>query len=106
MEKRMEQQFDTGRVRLNYATFVAAPDATPGAPIVLLHGGSARWQAGLPIIPGLTACGPVYALDLRGHGQSGRVPGCYTLRDYAADVITFLEGVVRAPAVLFGHSMG
>jgi pimeloyl-ACP methyl ester carboxylesterase len=48
----------------------------------------------------------VYAPDLRGHGQSGRVPGCYRLRDYAADIAAFLEQVVQQPAVLFGHSLG
>jgi pimeloyl-ACP methyl ester carboxylesterase len=101
-----EQLFDTGVVCLNYAEFAATPGATPGDPIVVLHGGSARWQAAQPIIPALTEYGPVYALDLRGHGLSGRVPGHYTLRDYMGDVITFLEGVVRGPAVLFGHSMG
>jgi pimeloyl-ACP methyl ester carboxylesterase len=73
---------------------------------VLLHGGSARWQTALAIIPALTGYGPVYALDFRGHGASGRVPGAYTLRDYTGDVVAFLEQVVRAPSVLFGHSLG
>jgi pimeloyl-ACP methyl ester carboxylesterase len=58
------------------------------------------------ILPALTGYGLVYALDFRGHGGSGRVPGCYTLRDYTGDVIAFLEGVARGPVVLFGHSMG
>jgi pimeloyl-ACP methyl ester carboxylesterase len=101
-----EQQFDTGSVRINYAEFAGLPGASPSYPIVLLHGGSARWQAAMSIIPALTRYGPVYAPDFRGHGQSGRVPGCYTLRDYTGDIITFLEQVVRVPSVLFGHSLG
>src|SRR5436305_9734293 len=101
-----ERQFDSTSVSINYAKFDAVPGAVPGYPLVLLHGGSARWQAALPIIPALSGFGPVYALDLRGHGKSGRVPGRYTLRDYTGDVSTFLEQVVREPAVLYGHSMG
>jgi hypothetical protein len=44
----IEPSFDTGIVILNYAE---APDA--GAPLVLLHGGSARWQAWEPMIDAL-----------------------------------------------------
>ena len=101
-----EKQLDTGSVHINYAEFEALPGGGSRYPIVLLHGGSARWQAGLPVISALTVYGPVYALDFRGHGQSGRVPGRYTLHDYTDDVIAFLEQVVRAPSVLFGHSLG
>jgi pimeloyl-ACP methyl ester carboxylesterase len=107
-----ERQFETGSVSINYAHFEETPARghdSKGAvsyPLVLLHGGSARWQAGQAIIPGLSRYGPVYALDFRGHGKSGRVTGHYTLRDYALDVIAFLERVVQSPAVVFGHSMG
>jgi len=57
-------------------------------------------------MPELSQHWQVYAPDLRGHGQSGRVPGCYRLRDYAADIAAFLQQVVEPPAVLFGHSLG
>ena len=96
-----EHQFDTGAVILNYA----AGEAT-GAPLVLLHGGSARWQSSLPLIPALASHWQIYAPDLRGHGQSGRVPGRYRLEDYVEDIASFLQGIVQRPAVLFGHSLG
>ena len=96
-----EHCFHTGVVTLNYAEGAAS-----GHPLVLLHGGSARWQSALPLIPELSQHWHVYAPDLRGHGQSGRVPGCYRLRDYVADIAAFLEQVVQQPAVLFGHSLG
>ncbi len=96
-----EHCFHTGVVTLNYAEGEAS-----GHPLVLLHGGSARWQSALPLIAELSQRWHVYAPDLRGHGQSGRVPGCYRLRDYAADIAAFLEQVVQQPAVLFGHSLG
>jgi pimeloyl-ACP methyl ester carboxylesterase len=48
----------------------------------------------------------VYAPDFRGHGKSGRAPGRYQVTDYAADIAAFLAGVVREPAIVFGHSLG
>ncbi|HLZ07595.1 MAG TPA: alpha/beta hydrolase, partial [Chloroflexota bacterium] len=36
----------------------------------------------------------------------GRVPGHYQVRDYATDTAAFLAGVVREPAIVFGHSLG
>jgi len=96
-----EYRFHTGVVTLNYAEGEAS-----GPPLVLLHGGSARWQSMLPLIPEVSQHWHVYAPDLRGHGHSGRVAGLYRLRDYAADMASFLEQVVKEPAVLFGHSLG
>lgn len=95
-----EAIFDTGEVKLNYAE---GPDSGPA--LVLLHGGSARWQYFDDLIPGLAADWHLYVPDLRGHGRSGRVPWRYALRDYAADVAAFLRDV-SGPAILFGHSLG
>lgn len=99
MESR-EATFDTGVVILNYAEVVSA-----GKPLVLLHGGNARWQAFDSILPDLSEW-HVYAPDFRGHGKSGRVPGSYRLQDYADDIVAFLKNVVREPAYVFGHSLG
>ena len=96
-----EHHFHTDIVTLNYAK-----TGVSGFPLVLLHGGSARWQSALPLIPELSLQWHVYALDLRGHGTSGRVPDSYRLRDYVADITSFLQQVVKEPAVLFGHSLG
>jgi len=96
-----EHTFHTGTVELNYAEGEAS-----GPPIVLLHGGSLRWQSVMLLIRDLAARWHVYAPDLRGHGRSGRVPGRYRLQDYASDVALFLEQVVNAPAILVGHSLG
>jgi pimeloyl-ACP methyl ester carboxylesterase len=96
-----ERTFHTGTVTLNYAE---SPRA--GLPLVLLHGGSARWQAWEPLIGPLVAHHHLYALDLRGHGRSGHVPGGYRIQDYAGDLAAFLQGCVAEPAVLVGHSLG
>jgi pimeloyl-ACP methyl ester carboxylesterase len=96
-----EHSFNTGVVTLNYAEGPAS-----GPPLVLLHGGSARWQAFETIIPDLAADWHLYAPDFRGHGQSGRVAGGYRLQDYADDTIAFLRQQVSEPACIVGHSLG
>src|SRR5258708_11266227 len=100
IDRMIEAKFHTGPVTLNYAE---GPDAGP--PLVLLHGGSARWQYFDDILPDLTARWHVFAPDLRGHGLSGRTAGRYTLRDYADDLAAFLQKL-SGPASLFGHSLG
>jgi pimeloyl-ACP methyl ester carboxylesterase len=96
-----EQTFSADLVTLN---FVEGPPS--GSPLVLLHGGGDRWQYFLPLIPSLLPRWHVFALDLRGHGKSGRVPGQYRPEQYVPDIKAFLERQVTEPAVLFGHSLG
>ncbi|MBV9791137.1 MAG: alpha/beta hydrolase [Chloroflexi bacterium] len=96
-----ESTFDTGNVTINYAIGEPA-----GPPLVLLHGGSARWQNFDAILPQLGAHWQIYAPDLRGHGKSGWTPGQYRLQDYTNDLIVWLEQCVSEPAHIFGHSLG
>lgn len=96
-----ERQAQTAEVTINYAE--GPPN---GAPFVLLHGGSARWQFGEALLRLLAERWHVYAPDLRGHGRSEHVAGRYSLRHYASDIAAFLAEVVREPAILYGHSLG
>ncbi len=96
-----EQTFDTRDVSLNYAEVT-----TSYPPLVLLHGGSSQWHSFEVLLPDLAADWHLYALDLRGHGQSSRTNGRYRLQDFADDVIVFLREVVAKPVALFGHSLG
>jgi pimeloyl-ACP methyl ester carboxylesterase len=96
-----EQQFHTGTVALNYAE-----GPMSGPPFVVLHGGSGRWQYGSAFAQALSSEWHVYALDLRGHGKSGHVPGHNRIRDTTDDMGIFLREVVREPAVIYGHSHG
>jgi pimeloyl-ACP methyl ester carboxylesterase len=98
----LEQKiFAAGSVQLNYCEI-----AGPGPPLILLHGLARNWRDFLPLFPGLAQHHHLFALDLRGHGISSRVPGGYTIAGYAADIIIFLEQFVAKPVVLFGHSLG
>ena len=96
-----EKIFDTGVVTINYAEIPSS-----NTPLVLLHGGSNRWQSFDNILSDLTATWHVYAPDFRGHGQSTWVPGTYRLQDYADDTRTFLQNCVQDPAYVYGHSLG
>jgi len=96
-----ERIFDAGLVKISY---VEGPKN--GRPLVLLHGLARNWQDFLSLIPTLAQSWHVYAVDLRGHGSSGRVARGYTGASYAADLVALFREVLRQPAVLFGHSMG
>jgi pimeloyl-ACP methyl ester carboxylesterase len=97
----VEKTFDTGVVEINYAEGPAS-----GPPLLLLHGFTGRWQGFLPLLPVLSLRWHVYAPDNRGHGKSGHVPGRYGAEDYMSDIEAFARDVVKAPAVVFGHSLG
>jgi pimeloyl-ACP methyl ester carboxylesterase len=96
-----ESSFHTGTAVINFA------EGPPlGPPLVLLHGLPGRWQEFLPILPTLSLQWHTYALDFRGQGKSGRVPGQYLSKYYAADVEEFLRQRLDEPAILFGLSAG
>lgn len=77
-----------------------------GPPVVLLHGGSAHarwWDFVVPHLGGVHA----YALDLRGHGDSGWAKdGAYRIADYAADVARLVDRFALERPALVGHSLG
>jgi non-heme chloroperoxidase len=96
-----EVRLSTG-VRMHYAE-----QGDPrGEAIILLHGYSDSWFSYSRVLPLLSDRYHVYALDLRGHGNSDRPATGYHMSDLAADVIAFMDakGIVRASVV--GHSMG
>ena len=97
----VENSFDTGEVVLNY---VEGPPN--GLSLLLIHGITTDWRTFLPLMPYLTMRYHVYAIDLRGHGKSGRTPGHYTILDYEKDVKIFIDEVIKEPTILFGHSLG
>lgn len=96
-----ENIFDAGDVKLNYLS--RGPDLAQ--PMVMLHGGAWCWHEFLSLIPHLAENWSVYALDLRGNGKSGWLPGNYCLIDFTDDALKFIK-TLRSPVVLLGHSIG
>jgi pimeloyl-ACP methyl ester carboxylesterase len=78
----------------------------PRPNLVLLHPSSGygrmwEWTA--------DALGPhfhVYALDQRGHGDSGRPDGDYSAEEYAEDLLLFFREVGIDTAIVAGQSLG
>jgi pimeloyl-ACP methyl ester carboxylesterase len=97
----VERQIDAGAVTLNFAEGPAI-----GKPLVVLHGATSRWQDMMPILNLLAEHWHVYALDLRGHGNSGRAAGHYRLTDYAQDVAAFIRQEIGEATIVYGHSLG
>jgi pimeloyl-ACP methyl ester carboxylesterase len=97
--------FKTGELTLSYAK-----GPVNGPPLVMMHGVLGRWQDFAGMIPHLTDSWHVYAIDLRGHGESERAPdgSGYLLRDLVGDISHFLSNVIpeEEEIVLIGFSAG
>jgi 3-oxoadipate enol-lactonase len=77
-----------------------------GEPVVLLHGlGSCSldWEHQMPALKERYT---VIALDVRGHGQSGKPRGPYSMSLFARDVAQVLQKLALGPAHVIGISMG
>ena len=75
-------------------------------PVVLVHGiaGSAiLWQANLSAIG---ARHKVFAVDLPGHGRSGKPGGRYDIDLFTRSLLGFLDACGLERVVLAGHSLG
>jgi pimeloyl-ACP methyl ester carboxylesterase len=101
-------RFDTSEVvlpdglRLNYV----GGGPTDGAAVILLHGltdSSFSFSRVLPLMPPELR---VIALDQRGHGNSDRPEGGYTMDDFGGDVVGVMNALGIAQATVVGHSMG
>jgi pimeloyl-ACP methyl ester carboxylesterase len=93
--------FQAGNVLTHY---VEGPPNGP--PLALLHGLTRDWRSFSVLFPELIARCHVFSLDLRGHGESGRVKDGYRISAMGEDVREFLQAVIGEPAALFGHSLG
>ncbi|HEU5376601.1 MAG TPA: alpha/beta hydrolase [Ktedonobacteraceae bacterium] len=99
------QMIDLPAGRFHYLSWGAERGALPGA--VLLHGITSSAQSWVRVGPALADRYRVYALDMRGHGESIKPePGAYSLRHTADDAAAFIEALGLERPVLIGHSWG
>lgn len=96
--------FDSQGVRIRYV------EQGTGAPVVLIHGFAVTPELnwGLPgIFDGIAATHRVIALDLRGHGKSGKPhdPAAYGDR-FVSDVVNLLDHLRLPRAHVVGYSLG
>ncbi|PAU88915.1 3-oxoadipate enol-lactonase [Pseudomonas sp. WN033] len=77
-----------------------------GVPVLLLHGLGSSLQDWQPQINDLSRYAQVWALDLRGHGDSQVLRAPVTVAELAGDVAEFIETVGIQGCILVGISMG
>ena len=86
--------------RLHY---VAA--GTSGSPVLLVHGFPETWWAFRKLIPLLAASHRVFAVDLRGFGDSGNEPGEYDSTTSAKDLHLLIGQLDVGPVHLTGQDI-
>jgi N-formylmaleamate deformylase len=91
--------------RFHYISWGADRTELPG--MLLLHGITSSAQSWVRVGPALADRYRVYALDMRGHGDSIKPSrGVYSLRHTADDALAFIEALGLERPVLIGHSWG
>lgn len=98
----------SGLVRLpsGITLHYAEQGAPRGPAIVMLHGIGDSWHSYELVLPHIPADFHVYAVSLRGHGLSDKPAAGYTPRDFAADLVLFLDAMDLRDVTLVGHSLG
>ena len=77
-----------------------------GQPLVLLHGNGENCDYFKGQIDAFATSFHVYALDTRGHGQTPRGSAPFTIRQFADDLLAFLDARGIDKADLLGFSDG
>ena len=76
-----------------------------GSPILLVHGFPESWWAFHKLIPLLAASHRVFAVDLRGFGDSGNAPGAYDSTTSADDLHQLIAHLDVGPVHLTGQDI-
>ncbi len=91
--------------RFHYLSWGAEQSELPCA--LLLHGVTSSAQSWVRVGPALANRYRVYALDMRGHGDSIKPSkGAYSLRHTADDAAAFIDILGLERPLLMGHSWG
>jgi pimeloyl-ACP methyl ester carboxylesterase len=78
----------------------------PGQNLVLLHPSSGYGRMWEWTAAALGSSFHIYALDQRGHGDSGRPDGDYSAEEYAEDLYLFFQAIGLERAIVAGQSLG
>jgi len=92
--------FEQGSVATTYAVEGSGP------PLLLVHGVGARLDNWDGVVAALGGRLTAIRHDLRGHGESGKPPGPYSVELFAADALALLDHLGIARCHVAGHSLG
>jgi len=91
------------RLKLHYAVW--GDEANP--PLLLIHGNRDHARTWDQVAVQLKDRYCVYAVDLRGHGDSAwAVGGQYSLPEFVLDIAMLAREIDRDPLTVIGHSLG
>lgn len=95
--------FYSDRLKLQFWDF--GQDGKPA--LLLVHGGLDHARSWDWVARSLRERYHVYALDLRGHGNSAWAPGAmYSVAEHVLDLSVLLDIIGEFPVCLVGHSLG
>jgi len=77
-----------------------------GFPLVLIHGLNGDLTGWALVIPELAKHFRTLAIDVRGHGESGKPDQLYSIKEFSQDLKEFLSKMQIAQAHILGLSMG
>lgn len=93
------------RARINGAELHYVTAGTSGSPILLVHGWPETWWAFRGLIPLLAESHRVYALDLRGFGDSSNADTDYSEQALAADLHQLVNHLAAGPVHLLAQDI-
>jgi pimeloyl-ACP methyl ester carboxylesterase len=98
-----DRYFESSRLRLHYAVW--GDESKPA--LVLVHGGRDHARSWDFVAQRMLDRYAVYALDLRGHGDSDWAPGgAYPVSGHTGDMAALLDAIGRPSVQIVGHSLG
>ena len=101
----MSTEITHHRARVNGTTLHYAAAGTSGSPVLLVHGFPETWRAFRKLIPLLAASHRVFAVDLRGFGDSGTAPADYDSKTAADDLHALIAHLGLGPVHLTGQDI-
>src|SRR6202790_5691247 len=93
------------RSRVNGTELHYVAAGTSGSPILLVHGFPETWWTFRKLIPLLAAKHRVFAVDLRGFGDSANAPGDYDSKTVAEDLHHLIAELGIGPVHLTGQDI-
>jgi pimeloyl-ACP methyl ester carboxylesterase len=93
------------RAHVNGATLHYAAAGTTGSPVLLVHGFPETWRAFRKLIPLLAASHQVFAVDLRGFGDSDTAPGDHDSEAAADDLHELIAHLGLGPVHVTGQDI-
>lgn len=93
------------RVSVNGTELHYVSAGTEGSPVLLVHGFPETWWTFRRLIPLLSQSHRVFAVDLRGFGDSNNEPGEYDAKTSAEDLHLLIEQLNVGPVHLTGQDI-